>query len=84
MLVQGFIAEFVFSLFIAEYWFLFESSKAIIIYYVVLEVLPAVVMKGHIFRDIRPCSPLKVNRRSGGTFRLQLPGLCLTLFSCLA
>jgi hypothetical protein len=26
-------------------------------------------MKGSIFWDIRPCSPLKVNRRFGGTCR---------------
>jgi hypothetical protein len=41
------------------------------------EVLTAVVMKNSIFRDITPCSPLKVNRRFGET--------CLIhLVSCLA
>jgi hypothetical protein len=39
------------------------------------EVLTAVVMKSTIFRDITPCSPLKVNRRFGGTYRLNLQGL---------
>jgi hypothetical protein len=34
------------------------------------EVLTAVVMKGTIFWDITPCSPLSVNRRFGGTYRL--------------
>jgi hypothetical protein len=31
-------------------------------------------MKGSLFWDIRPCSPLKVNRRFGGTCRLNLHG----------
>jgi hypothetical protein len=35
-------------------------------------VLTAVVMKSSIFWDITPCSPLKVNRRFGGTCRLHL------------
>jgi hypothetical protein len=39
-----------------------------------LEVLTAVVMKSNIFWDITPCSPLKVNRRFGGTYRLHLQG----------
>jgi hypothetical protein len=50
------------------------------------EVLTGVVMKSTIFWDITPCSPLKVNRRFGGTCRLHLQG-CLppafTLVSCL-
>jgi hypothetical protein len=29
----------------------------------------AMVMKSPVFRDITPCSPLKVNRRFGGTRR---------------
>jgi hypothetical protein len=33
------------------------------------EVLRAVVMKSYVFWDITPCSPLEVNRRSGGTYR---------------
>jgi hypothetical protein len=36
------------------------------------EVLTAVVMKSSIFWDITPCSPLKVNQRFGGTYRLHL------------
>jgi hypothetical protein len=32
-----------------------------------VDVLTAVVMKISIFWDITPCSPLKVNRRFGGT-----------------
>jgi hypothetical protein len=42
--------------------------------YVRFEVLTAVVMKSIIFCDITPCSPLKVNRRFGGTYRLHLQG----------
>jgi hypothetical protein len=33
-----------------------------------------VVMKSSVFWDIVPCSPLKVNRRLGGTCRLHLQG----------
>jgi hypothetical protein len=40
--------------------------------YVVFEVLTAVVMKSTNFWDITPCSPLSVNRRFGGTYRLHL------------
>jgi hypothetical protein len=39
-----------------------------------LEVLSAVVMKTAVFWDITPCSPLKVNRRFGGTYLLHLQG----------
>jgi hypothetical protein len=39
-----------------------------------VEVFTAVVMKCTIFWDIMPCSPLKVNRRFGGTYRLHLQG----------
>jgi hypothetical protein len=42
--------------------------------YVGFEVLTAVVMNSSIFWDITPCSPLKVNRRFGGTCRLHLQG----------
>jgi hypothetical protein len=38
------------------------------------EVFTAVVMKNTIFRDITSCSPLNVNRRFGGTYRLHLQG----------
>jgi hypothetical protein len=38
------------------------------------EVLTTVVMKSTIFWDITPCSPLKVNRRFGGTYHLHLQG----------
>jgi hypothetical protein len=38
------------------------------------EVLSAVVMKRTIFWDIAPCSPLKVNRRFGGTYPFHLQG----------
>jgi hypothetical protein len=38
------------------------------------DVLTAVVMKSPIFWDITPCSPLKVYRCFGGTYRLQLQG----------
>jgi hypothetical protein len=39
------------------------------------EVLIAVVMKSPIFWDKMPCSPLQVNRRFGGTYRLHLQNL---------
>jgi hypothetical protein len=42
--------------------------------YVGFDVLTAVVMKSTIFLDITPCSPLKVNRRFAGTYRLHLQG----------
>jgi hypothetical protein len=38
------------------------------------EVLTAVVVKSSIFRDITPCSPLKVRRSLEGTCRLHLQG----------
>jgi hypothetical protein len=41
-------------------------------YSVGFEVLTAVVIKSTIFWGITPCSPLKVNRRFGGTYRLHL------------
>jgi hypothetical protein len=43
-------------------------------YYVGFEVLTVVVMKGTIFWDIMLCSALKVNRRFGGTYCLDLQG----------
>jgi hypothetical protein len=46
------------------------------------EVITAVVMKSTIFWDITPYSPLKVNRRFGGTCRLQPPAVMLV--SCSA
>jgi hypothetical protein len=36
------------------------------------KVLTAVVIKSSIFRDIIPCSPLKINQRFGGTCRFNL------------
>jgi hypothetical protein len=42
--------------------------------YVGFEVLTAVVMKSTIFWDITRCTPLSVNRRFGGTYRLRLQG----------
>jgi hypothetical protein len=38
------------------------------------EALSAVIMKSSVFWDITPYSPLKANRRFGGTCRLQLQG----------
>jgi hypothetical protein len=35
------------------------------------DALTAVLMKNNIFCDITPCSPLKVNRCFGGTYRLK-------------
>jgi hypothetical protein len=36
------------------------------------EVLTPVVMKSSVFCNIMPCSPLKLNRHFGGTYRLHL------------
>jgi hypothetical protein len=36
------------------------------------QVITAMLMKGSIFRDITPCSPLKVNWSFGRTYRLHL------------
>jgi hypothetical protein len=41
---------------------------------VVFEVLTTVVMKSSVFLDMTPCSPLKVNWRSEGTYHLHLQG----------
>jgi hypothetical protein len=41
------------------------------------EVLTAVVMNSTIFWDITPCSPLRVNRRFGGTYGLHLQSRAL-------
>jgi hypothetical protein len=42
--------------------------------YLGFEVLTVVVMKSTIFWDITPVSPLSVNRRFEGTYRLHLQG----------
>jgi hypothetical protein len=42
-------------------------------------ILTAVVMKSTIFRDTTPYSPLKVNRRFGGTYRLHFQGRVISL-----
>jgi hypothetical protein len=44
------------------------------------KVLTAVVMKSKTFWDITPCSPLSVNRRFGGTYRLHLQQMLATSF----
>jgi hypothetical protein len=38
------------------------------------EDLTAALLKSTIFWDIAPCSPLRDNRRFGGTYRLHLQG----------
>jgi hypothetical protein len=43
-------------------------------YTVRFEDLTAMVIKSTIFWDITPCSLFKVNRRFGGTYRLNLQG----------
>jgi hypothetical protein len=43
-------------------------------HFVGFEVLTVVIMKSTIFWVITPCSPLKVNPRFGGTYRLHLQG----------
>jgi hypothetical protein len=42
--------------------------------YAGFEVPTAVVLKSTVFRYITPCSPLRVIRRFGGTYRLHLQG----------
>jgi hypothetical protein len=44
------------------------------------EVFTAVAMKSIIFWDITPCSPLGVNRRFGGTYRLHIQHLLACWF----
>jgi hypothetical protein len=43
-------------------------------HFVLDKIVTAVVMKSSIFWDITSCSPVKVNRRFGGTYRLHLQG----------
>jgi hypothetical protein len=43
------------------------------------EVLTPVVMVNYILQNITPCSPLKVSRRFGGTYRYA----CCLLHACL-
>jgi hypothetical protein len=38
--------------------------------HVLFEAITAVTMKNSMVWDIRPCSPMKVNRRFGGIYRL--------------
>jgi hypothetical protein len=38
------------------------------------EVLMAVVIKSSVFRDVRPCSPVKLSRSSRGKCRLHIQG----------
>jgi hypothetical protein len=56
---------------------LFEFVRKLflkLVFCVGIEVLTAVIMKSTIFWDITPCSPLSVNRRFAGTYRLHLHG----------
>jgi hypothetical protein len=46
------------------------------------EILTTVVMKSSIFWDITLCSPLNVNRRFGGTYRLHLQGRRISRAAC--
>jgi hypothetical protein len=52
----------------------FDTKIKIYFQQVGFEVLTPVVMKSTVFWDITMCSPLKVNRRFGGTYRLHLQG----------
>jgi hypothetical protein len=55
----------------------YHSNSTVTLYGVVgFEVITAVVMKISIFWDITPCSPLRANRRFGGTYRQCLLGTC--------
>jgi hypothetical protein len=59
-----------------HYWI--ETYNENVTIYIIISVgfgvLAAVVMKSTIFWDITPCSPLNVDRRFGGTYRLHLQG----------
>jgi hypothetical protein len=57
---------------------LHHYKMAEINFFQVFEVLTAVVMKDSVFWDMTPYSPLKVNRRLGGTCRLLLQGRSIT------
>jgi hypothetical protein len=57
----------VFCLWLCMFFGIFQAK-----YIVGFEVLTAVVMKNNIFWDTKSCSPLKLNRRFGGTYRLHL------------
>jgi hypothetical protein len=46
------------------------------------DVFTAVIMKSSVFWDITLCSPLKVNRRFGETYRLHLQSSAYYLLSC--
>jgi hypothetical protein len=48
------------------------------------EVLTAMVMKTSVFRDITSCNPLKVDRRSGGTWLQAVLAICFMLVSRVA
>jgi hypothetical protein len=68
---------FIFVLFLTleilccSFWFIFCSM---LIHTVGFYDLTVVVMKSFIFWDMMPCTPLKVNWRSGGTCCLHLQG----------
>jgi hypothetical protein len=51
-------------------------------HYVGFEVYTAVAMKSSIFWDTTPCSPLKVNRRFGGTCRVHVQGRRICSSAC--
>jgi hypothetical protein len=59
-----------------DYFYFFHIYRVIIptstYLWLGFEVLTAVVMKGTIFWNITPCSPLKINRRFVGGFLLGL------------
>jgi hypothetical protein len=59
-----------------------ESSKMYVLIYFGFEALTEVVIESSVFWDVTLCSPLKVNRRYGGTCRLHYT--CFLLISCLA
>jgi hypothetical protein len=52
----------------------FQKVTEDIYLFVGFEVLTPVVMESTIFWNITPCTPLKFNRRFGGTYRLHLYG----------
>jgi hypothetical protein len=66
---------------VAYWWLLKKDSTAYGVSYqfyenmkLFLEAELSYVLKNSIFWDITPCSPLNVNRRFGGMFRLRLYG----------
>jgi hypothetical protein len=75
--LSGSIKRWEFLEWFSSCWFLKKCSAACNkSVFVEFNVLTAVVMKSTVFWDMTPCSPLKVNRRFGGTYLRALLATC--------